>query len=283
MRVVTVGHVTNDHLAQAVSPGGAALYAGLAAAALGAEVTLVTRAGADFVGRHLFERFHRVHALPATRTTTFDERYVGERRVARLLARAGAVDIPIPFADVVLLCPVTDEVPDTALALGQGCFLAAGLQGWLRAFAADGSSKARALSAPSAFAGCQLVSCSEEDLSGLGPETLDALRATVPVVAVTEGAAGARLYCGAQGWRISALPVAAVDPTGAGDVFLATLAMQLALGTPLLEAGAWASCAGALTVTALGATGLDGLSALPQVLERYRREAQPPVRLTTVG
>jgi sugar/nucleoside kinase (ribokinase family) len=283
MRVVTVGHVTNDHLAQAVVPGGAALYAGLAAAALGAEVTLVTRAGADFVGRHLFRQFQRVHALAARQTTTFDERYVGEARVARLLARAGAVDVPLPSADVVLLCPVTDEVPDAALTLGQSCFLAAGLQGWLRSFAADGSSQARPLTAPSAFAGCHLVSCSEEDLAGLGPETLEALRAAVRVVAVTEGAAGARLYCGAQAWRVSALPVEAVDPTGAGDVFLATLAMQLARGTPLLEAGAWAACAGALTVTAVGPTGLEGLSALPQALQRYRREARPPVPLTTVG
>src|SRR5271169_185322 len=114
MHVVTVGHVTNDYLAAALVPGGAALYAGLAASALGAEVTLVTRAGADFVGAHLFERFHRIHVLPAPRTTTFDERYVAERRTVRLLERAGAVDMPLPPADVVLLCPVTDEVPDAA-------------------------------------------------------------------------------------------------------------------------------------------------------------------------
>ncbi len=282
MRVVTVGHVTNDQLAGAVVPGGAALYSGLAAAALGAEVTLLTRAGPDFVGSHLFARFHRVHALAAPRTTTFEERYVGERRVARLLSRAGSLDVELPSADVVLLCPVTDEVPEALLAL-RGCFLAAGLQGWLRAFAADGTSEPRPLRNPGAFAGCHLVGCSEEDLAGLGPETLDALRASVQVVAVTDGPAGARLYSGAQGWRLSALSVESVDPTGAGDVFLATLAMQLAGGTPLLEAGAWASCAGALTVTALGPLGIDKLKALPSALERYRREAPAPVPLTTAG
>jgi hypothetical protein len=128
MRVVTVGHATNDVLAGAVVPGGAALYTGLVAAALGAEVTLVTRVGPDFVGRHLFPRFHHVHALPAPRTTTFEERYVGARRLSRLLARAGDVDASLPPADVVLLCPVTNEVPEAALDLGQPCFLAAGLQ-----------------------------------------------------------------------------------------------------------------------------------------------------------
>jgi 1D-myo-inositol 3-kinase len=178
---------------------------------------------------------------------------------------------------------VTDEVPEAALVQGQASFRAAGLQGWLRTFATDGTSKPSPLRHPLAFAGCHLVGCSDEDLLGLGPETLDALRATVPVVAVTEGAAGARLYSGGQGWRLSALSVESVDPTGAGDVFLATLAVHLARGTPLLEAGAWAACAGALAVTALGPLGVEKLRALPEALTRYRREAPAPVPLRTAG
>jgi ribokinase len=283
MRVVSVGHVTNDQLADAVYPGGAALYAGLAAAALGAEVTLLTRAGTDFVGRHLFEAFHHVHALPASRTTAFDERYVGEQRLVRLMDEAEPVDMPVPDAEVVLLCPVAREVPDAALAVRPTRLLAAGLQGWLRDFAADGLATPRPLADASRFSGCHLVSCSEEDLRGLGPETLAALRATVPVVAVTDGAAGACLYSGARGWHVAALPVAAVDPTGAGDAFLATLAVQLARGTPLLESARWAACAGAIAVTCVGPTGLGGLAALQEVLERYTREAPAPAAFTTAG
>jgi sugar/nucleoside kinase (ribokinase family) len=273
MRVLTVGHVTNDFLNHAVHPGGAALYAGLAAVALGAEVTLFSRAGPDFVGRHLLGQFHRVELLDDACTTTFDERYVGAQRIARLLARAGPISPPLPSADVVLLCPVTDEVPPSALTVRPGRLLAAGLQGWLRAFAPDGSSTPRPLLDARAFAGCDLVCCSAEDLFGLGPETLDALRATVPNVAVTDGAAGARLYAGAEEWHVAPLSVDAVDPTGAGDVFLATLALQLGRGAPLLEAGTWAACAGALTVTAVGPSGLGQLKELP--------EASPPRRLRT--
>jgi bifunctional ADP-heptose synthase (sugar kinase/adenylyltransferase) len=283
MQVVSVGHVTNDQLADAVHPGGAALYAGLAAAALGTEVTLLTSAGTDFVGRHLFERFHRVHALPAARTTAFEERYVGEQRLVRLLGAADAVDVPVPHADVVLLCPVAREVPDAALSVRPTRLLAAGLQGWLRGFAADGFATPRPLADASRFSGCHLVSCSEEDLLGLGPETLAAFRATVPVVVVTDGAAGARLYFGGQGWHLAALSVTAVDPTGAGDVFLATLAVQLARGMPLLEAASWAACAGAAAVGCFGPTGLGGLAALPELRERYAREAPPPVPLTTAA
>jgi ribokinase len=281
MHVLTVGHVTNDFLSDAVYPGGAALYAGLAAVALGAEVTLVTRAGPDFVGRHLLGQFHHVQLLPASRTTAFDERYIGARRIGRLLTRAGSVNSPLPSADVVLLCPVTDEVPPSALAVRPARLLAAGLQGWLRAFATDGSSTPWPLLDARPFSGCDLVCCSAEDLAGLGPETLDALRATVRNVAVTDGASGARLYAGAEGWHIAPLGVDAVDPTGAGDVFLATLALQLARGVPLLEAGTWAACAGALTVTAVGPTGLGGMQKLPEALERYRREAPQPRPLRT--
>lgn len=279
MRVLTVGHVTNDRLAEGTHPGGAALYAGLAAAALGAEVTLWTRAGEDFVGGHLLRRFQCVHAAAAPSTTTFDERYQGEHRQVRLLEEASPVDMPLPDADVVLLCPVGREVPDAALAVRPPGLLAAGLQGWLRAFGAGGVARPRPLAQPTRFSGCAVVSCSAEDLLGLGPQTLAMLRATVPVVAVTEGAAGARLYAGGQGWHLGALPVAQVDPTGAGDVFLATLALQLARGAPLLEAGRWASCAGAVAVMGSGPTGLEGLQGLPELLLRYGREVPAPRQL----
>jgi hypothetical protein len=281
MRVVTVGHVTNDRLAQAVHPGGGALYAGLAAVALGADVTLVTRAGPDFVGQRLFSHFQEVQALPSPRTTTFDERYQGEQRVVRLLARADTVDAPIPGADVVLLCPVADEVPDGALVARPTGLLAAGLQGWLRSFSTEGICSPRPLGDTTRFAGCYLVSCSEEDLDGLGPETLRALRDRVPVVAVTDGAAGARVYSGTKAWRVAPLPVEAVECTGAGDVFLATLAVRLAGGARLLEAASWACCAGALTVTAVGPKGVQRLSELSAAFERYTQEAPPAEAITT--
>jgi 1D-myo-inositol 3-kinase len=276
MRVLTVGHLTNDLLADAVHPGGAALYSGLAAVALGHEVTLLTRAGTDFTGRQLLEAFHRVELLADERTTAFEERYLGSRRQTRLLHRAGPVDSPLPSTDVVLLCPVADEVPTSMLAVRPHRVLAAGLQGWLRAFAPDGTSAPRALGDAQPFSGCHLVCFSAEDVEGLGPETLDALRASVPVVAVTLGDAGARLYSRRKGWHIPPLAVEAVDPTGAGDVFLATLALQLASGTPLLEAGQWAVCAGALAVTAVGPDAVSSLRGLSEAMECYRREAPAP-------
>jgi 1D-myo-inositol 3-kinase len=276
LRVVTVGHVTNDALADAVHPGGAALYGGLAALALGAEVTLLTRAGPDFVGGHLLGLFHGAHVLPAPRTTAFDEAYTEAGRSVRLLYQAGPVDAAVPAADVVLLCPVADEVPPSALGIRPARLLAAGLQGWLRAFGKEGAVAPRGLPDARAFSGCGLVSCSEEDLAGLGPQTLDALRAVVPWVAVTDGADGARLYRGQKGWHIPPLSVRAVDPTGAGDVFLAVLALHLAAGMPALAAAGWAACAAALATTSAGPGGVTLLEKLADARRRYQREAPPP-------
>jgi len=271
LSVAVVGHVTNDSLEAGVRAGGAALYAALTAQALGAEVTLFTGAGPDFVGRALLERLGRVHEMPAPRTTAFDERYRHGRRTVRLTAHAGPLDVTPPPADLLLVCPVADEVPLALLRSARpGRLLAAGVQGWLRAFASDGAASPRLPGEPGAFQGCGLVSLSEEDVEGLGPALLSSLRASVPRVAVTAGASGARLDTPEGSLHLPPLPVRSVDPTGAGDVFLATLAVRLAAGETLADAAAWAACAGALATTAVGTDGVARLEQLPEALARYR-------------
>ena len=66
-----------------------------------------------------------------------------------------------------------------------------------------------------------------------------------------------------------ALPIRQIDDTGAGDAFVATLAVWLARGRPLSEAARYANAAAAFATTALGAQGalarradLDALIAL---------------------
>jgi sugar/nucleoside kinase (ribokinase family) len=272
LSVAVVGHVTNDVLEEGLRPGGAALYAALTAQALGAEVTLLTRAGPDFVGRSLLARLGRVELLPASRTTAFDERYRHGRRTVRLLAHAGPLEVTPPPADLVIVCPVADEVPLALLSSARPRrLLAAGLQGWLRAFARDGTASPRRPADLGAFAACGLVSLSEEDVAGLGPELLADLRVAVRRVALTAGASGARLDGPDGVLHLPPFQVASVDPTGAGDVFLAALAVRLAAGDVLVDAGAWAACAGALATTAVGTDGIPGLDALASAVERYRR------------
>jgi ribokinase len=72
-------------------------------------------------------------------------------------------------------------------------------------------------------------------------------------VIITLGAEGA---IGAQGdtlWRVEALPVTAIDTTGAGDCFVGVLASALTRGAPMQEAMRRAAVAGSLACTVVGA------------------------------
>ncbi len=81
-----------------------------------------------------------------------------------------------------------------------------------------------------------------EKLVALGPDT----------VIITQGAQGAFVRSGGDAFHVPAFPVREVDPTGAGDSFLAGVAVSLAEGRSLREA-VWRGCAcGALNVQAFG-------------------------------
>jgi len=85
-------------------------------------------------------------------------------------------------------------------------------------------------------------------------------------VVVKLGAAGAVWSDGARRGRSPAPPVEALDPTGAGDAFMAALCVRWLGGSGLGDATAFACAVGALTSTGLGAQG--GWSTLGDV-ERF--------------
>jgi ribokinase len=78
------------------------------------------------------------------------------------------------------------------------------------------------------------------------------LRQGPRAVLVTLGSRGVLIADGPAAEHLPALPVAAVDPTGAGDAFIGGLAVFLAEGCPLREAARRASAVAALSVTRLG-------------------------------
>lgn len=73
-------------------------------------------------------------------------------------------------------------------------------------------------------------------------------------VVLTLGERGVLLCTPGQTEHIPAVPVEAVDTTGAGDAFCGALATALANGDGLLDAVTFANSAGAAAVTVLGAT-----------------------------
>lgn len=82
---------------------------------------------------------------------------------------------------------------------------------------------------------------------------------------VTRGAAGCRIVTEEERWQIPAFSVAVVDPTGAGDAFVAGVAYGLARRWDLDDwprIGRFANAVGALAIRSLGAQ-----SALPTMAE----------------
>ena len=88
---------------------------------------------------------------------------------------------------------------------------------------------------------------------------------------VTLGAEGAILSAGGSSRYFHAPKVETVDTTGAGDAFVGALAAKLARGAPLEEAVPYAVLAGAVAVTSEGAQG-----SLPSPEEVEKLAAEPP-------
>jgi 1D-myo-inositol 3-kinase len=292
--MILIGHVTNDVLRGGLAPGGSVLYAALTAVELGAKARIVTSHGPDFVGGDLLRAAGvEVDARPAAQTTCFENVYAGGRRRQRVLAVASPLDepaMPVTGATaagagaagsaagdvgVIFACPVIAEVGAGALAAPPGVILAAGLQGWLRAVAPDGTVTRRGLD-PAMFAPCHVLFCSVEDLGEEADDLIPRLCAVAQIVVVTEAERGARVYLEGRRHRVCAHPAREVDPTGAGDVFAAAFLVALSKREPPLAAGVVAACAASIAVEGEGAGALAGLSRLGERIDWYRRNVPMP-------
>lgn len=104
------------------------------------------------------------------------------------------------------------------------------------------------------YAGAHLIKANAAEMLDVDMPATHALRKfNLEVLIETAGAAGSIAHS-ADGYSIPvrALPVDCVDPTGAGDSYLAALTVQLANGASLERATHYASVAGALATTAMG-------------------------------
>jgi hypothetical protein len=184
--------------------------------------------------------------------------------------------------DAVLMAPVADEVGDAWAALASPIF-GLGWQGLLRDLV-PGRAIARRPPAPNYLVQtASLIGVSREDLA---PETAPAdlldLLGPGATLAVTDGERGGTLLRNADGGEAAlarpypAIPSdAIVDPTGAGDVFLAAMLgtmVQPALLDGLDDPTTLAAAAASLTIEA------PGLLGVPDLTEVRRRAARAPSR-----
>ena len=251
-------------------PGGKGLNQAVAAARLGARVSMIGSLGSDDSGVWLQGIVHE-EGIDATRIITADGPSgtalieVDATGMNRIVVIPGA-NAALTAADVTAAIAAMDDV---SVVLTQGEIP---LEAITAAMAAGRACGARTILNPapvrdypgSLLALVDFLVPNEHEaahLSGLPTESLvDASEAArhftgmgAPNAIITRGARGAVWVSPSSSGSVAAYRVTPVDTVAAGDAFCGGLAAALASGESLTEALRWASAAGALATTIAGA------------------------------
>lgn len=283
MKTLIAGHVTHDYYDGEIVAGGCAFYGARVHAEFNDRVRLVTAVGADFACQEAIADLD-ADIRREGQTTAFANYYPEDGPRRQLLEARGPVVEPGDVekkwldADLVHLAPVCGEIDlgEWISAVGDG-LVAINVQGWLKHAGpvVDSSSfeeiQARGISGPAhrvverpwepseeMLERVDVACLSDEDLAEQG-DLIDRLVKSVPVVALTLGKRGSRLYVEGEKRDVGVVPADVVDPTGAGDVFAAAFSHHLAAGFEPMVAAEYAAAAASIGVEGRGPAALDGL------------------------
>lgn len=257
---VAVGHLAVDHRSGQTLLGGAAAYACLTASRLGLSAAMVTAVGEEFDFGPLDGI--EIHARHGEESTSFENVYDDQARRQRLLARAHpltakdleGLDGRLDSRTAVLYCPIAREVEAPLVRLRPEGLCGLAPQGFLRDWDEEGSVRPRRWpTTTGVLADVDVVSMSRDD-APWPDELVSTLSGRL--LAVTEGPRGARLYWEGKALHIPAYPTFSIDPTGAGDVFAASLLLALREGQPPPDAACFAACAASFAVERVGVEGV---------------------------
>ena len=269
---LVIGHVTKDVVPGGFRFGGTVTYCSLTARNLGHHAAVLTRS-APLADLPSYLHDVALHVIPADETTTFENTYLPSGRVQYLRATAGPIPaeaVPAAWRDapVVHLGPVDQEVPpEIADFFPAQTLIGATPQGWLRAWGEHGRVRPAVWeNAAQVLSRIDVLVFSVEDMGGdlaLVQRYAEMARLAV----VTEDVRGCTVWQGGRRERFPAFAVDEVDPTGAGDVFVAAFLLRYATHRDTAEAAHFANCAASFAVEGIGAAAIPTLE---QVEERLR-------------
>lgn len=274
--------------------GGGVTYGGLTLARLGLPTRVLVGVDALAAGAHELQALRdagaAVHLVRLERTPIFENVETPDGRIQGCLEPGDPLPVDALPSDwrsagAWLLGPVADELSDAWAAVPQPDDLVAfGWQGILRHLPRGGRVRRRTPAPSPLLRRADIVGVSRHDVDPATPlEALWHLLAPDATLLVTEGHLGGweiRLSAGEPAGRrqYPAIPaVADVDPTGAGDVFLAAyLAAEVhhPLSGPERHGSdlRLAAAAAALNVEGLGLAGVPFLAAVTRRIAATLRE-----------
>jgi len=268
--IVVVGHLTHDRIVRGSQEdacmGGVPAHFGLTVAALGLTTGVVTTVGPDLDPEHL-RVLHAagidltgVHIGQAP-TTTFVNIYDGGHRIQECPAVADGIgpdDVPAVYekARAIHLGPLMGEIDPAVVDRFPSALITMDVQGLVRR--RDGPRVlSQSLDHDTLPRRLDVIKLGEDELelaTGVtdvveGSEIAVELGARISIV--TLGGRGSHVYDGRH-HDIPAFPVEEVDPTGAGDAYMAGFLDALLAEREVADCGRFAAACGALCVTSVG-------------------------------
>lgn len=266
-----IGHITADLLPDGGRiAGGTVSYAARTAHAFGLRVGVLTSAAHDEPLLATLSPYAEVVSLSAETTTTYENIYTpsGRKQYVRGVAAPITVNnLPDAWrnAPLVHFAPIAGEAQDAALlsAFPSTTTRLLTLQGWLRQWDADGLVHFKPWFDAALLRHLDVVVFSEEDVTA-APDMIAEIAEIIPELFVTQAERGGLHYHVGVVGHYSTPQVEVVEPTGAGDVFAASL---LAAYPRLRDWGDAAKIAAALAAVSVTRPGLEGAPTREEVLK----------------
>lgn len=244
-------------------PGGKGANQAVAAARLGAQVTMVGRVGDDHFGRIILNNFNSngvstVYVEPVTHKKTGTAHIVlaeGDNSIVVIKAANNEVTPAYidqareAFAEADLVM-IQQEIPEETVVYVSKLCKELNIPLLLN------PAPARPIEAEVLEQAAYITPNEHEaNLIFPGLSIPEALRRYPNKLFITEGSRGVRYYDGREEVIVPSYKVEVVDTTGAGDTFNAAFAVALAEGRPMYECVRFANRAASLSVTKFGAQG----------------------------
>lgn len=268
-----IGHFTADLTPQGRQLGGTVSYAAKTIQSFDLRVGMISSSPEDDILLTEFDSDIQIHRVPANQTTTFENIYSEQGRKQYVRGRASDLteaQIPLIWrsAPLVHFGPLVNEVDPALVRLFPQSTSLLTLQGLLRQWGADGLVKFKRWFEPDVIANFNFIVFSEEDILA-DPSLEHDIAAIAPCLIVTRAEKGGTIYRkGETPIHYITPQVTVIQPTGAGDVFAASLlAAYHQLDHDLIKAVNVAASLAAICVTRDGLLGVPTLQEVKSTIE----------------